>query len=67
MKQKKQNEAKQTHKRRNVEFMDSSWKLKFLETQGTLAFYVTALLEYVHLMFLGIFYDVIVLNALHWL
>ena len=40
---------------------------EFLETQGNLAFYVTALLEYVHLMFLRIFYDVIVLNALHWL
>ena len=28
---------------------------EFLETQGNLAFYVTALLEYVHLMFLRIF------------
>ena len=28
---------------------------EFLETQGKLAFYVTALLEYVHLIFLRIF------------
>ena len=28
---------------------------EFLETQGNLAFYVTALLEYVHLRFLRVF------------
>ena len=64
---KQKNKTKQ-NKHTNEETLNlwidlENWE--FLETQGKLAFYVTALLEYVHLMFLRIFYDVIVLNALH--
>ena len=53
---KQKNKTKQMHKRRNVEFMVDLEKWEFLETQGNLAFYVTALLEYVHLRFLKIFF-----------
>ena len=53
---KQKNKTKQIHKRRNVEFMVDLENWEFLETQGNLAFHVTALLEYVHLRFLKVFF-----------
>ena len=54
---KRKNKTKQ-NKHTNEETL-SLWidleNREFLETQGNLAFYVTALLEYVHLRFLRIF------------
>ena len=57
----KQNKTNtQTKKRRIYRSILKIWSS---ETRGNLAFYVTALSEYVHLIFLGIFLS----YALHWL
>ena len=54
MKQKKKTKNKQTNEETLNLWIDlENWK--FSETRGNLAFYVTALSEYVHLMFLRIF------------